>query len=138
MLSDYGRLLALPGQEVLEIVTSNWTIFSEGIVASLFSHTSDPKKWAAKITEFLGPFARYNGLAQLGDALVQHLPALAEKAALQRKVFDQMIGSKQWVARFSWLNFSCLSFCFEPNWPGCGRAHAACSQANGAFQHATK
>jgi len=80
VLKNFGRLFALPDHAAVSKVLTHdqLTYIAKAVVNAISSHSSDHQQWAAKITEFLSRFTCYNGLPQLGDALVQHLPALAE------------------------------------------------------------
>ena len=57
------------------------------IVGVIFSHTTDAQQWVEQLTIFMGHFARFEGLSQLGDALVRHLPEVA-KSALNHAAWD--------------------------------------------------
>lgn len=94
VLGDFDRFFALLDREAVSgaATPDRLTHITQAVVNALFSHTADPQQWAAKITEFLGHFTRYDGLPQLGDALVQHLPTL-EKSPLNHAAWDAWVDS---------------------------------------------
>lgn len=77
-LHDFDRLFMLPNQEDVRNVLAGRIHFkAREVVNAAFSVTTDATRWSSILTEFAGHFARFDGLTQLGEAAVKHLPTLA-------------------------------------------------------------
>jgi tetratricopeptide (TPR) repeat protein len=77
-LQNLARLLATPCTVAIpKVITPGIPVYAEHVIQNILAHTTDPQRWTTRLREFLPLFARHGGLAQLGDALVQHLPKLA-------------------------------------------------------------
>ena len=77
-LSDLLIWLTLPDADFEQFRASmNLGYWVNYVVTAAFASTTDAARWKATLTEFAGHFARFDGLAQFGEAAVQHLPTLA-------------------------------------------------------------
>jgi tetratricopeptide (TPR) repeat protein len=73
VLRDLDRLFALLDE------TSVWRLQldARNTITAIFAVTTDANRWTNLLTEFAAHFARFNGLTQLGEAAVKHLPTIA-------------------------------------------------------------
>ncbi|MES2505571.1 MAG: hypothetical protein V4599_02640 [Verrucomicrobiota bacterium] len=87
-LDDMSQFYLLADANTLsELTNSDIGSLAERAVSLIFAHTTDPQRWLACIIELLPHFSRFNSLSQLGEALVQHLPKLAE-SLLNHAAYD--------------------------------------------------
>ncbi len=78
VLADLGALFRLPDQQIVrDTVAPRLHHKANDFTTAAFASTTDAIRWTALLTEFTGHFARFGGLAQLGEAAVKHLPTLA-------------------------------------------------------------
>ncbi|MFN0078019.1 MAG: hypothetical protein ACKVY0_16300 [Prosthecobacter sp.] len=93
VIRDFSLLFGLSEQARIEqVVQSSLHHIASAVVEALFAHTHDPQSWKERIAEFLRHFARFSGLAELGDALVKHLPKVAE-SPLNHAAWDAWVES---------------------------------------------
>lgn len=93
VLRDIGRLLMSPKEKkVCEVLTPRLHFKAEQVVTSAFAVTTDATRWTSLLTEFAGHFARFEGLTQLGEAAVKHLPTIAA-SPLNHPAWDAWVGA---------------------------------------------
>jgi tetratricopeptide (TPR) repeat protein len=91
VLRDLRLLFTLPDENVTQdICTPRLQYWTCEVATAIFAVTTDAARWSELLTEFAGHFARFNGLPQLGEAAVKHLPTLAS-SPLNHTAWDAWI-----------------------------------------------
>ncbi len=91
VLRDLRLLFTLPDENVTQdICTPRLQYWTCEVATAIFAVTTDAARWSELLTEFAGHFARFNGLTQLGEAAVKHLPTIAS-SPLNHTAWDAWI-----------------------------------------------
>jgi tetratricopeptide (TPR) repeat protein len=91
VLRDLRLLFTLPDENVTQdICTPRLQYWTCEVATAIFAVTTDAARWSELLTEFAGHFARFNGLPQLGEAAVKHLPTIAS-SPLNHTAWDAWI-----------------------------------------------
>ena len=78
VLHDLSSLFTLSDEEAArEVLSPRLHLWSLDVVVAIFAVTTDATRWTSLLTEFTSHFARFDGLTQLGEAAVKHLPTIA-------------------------------------------------------------
>lgn len=78
VLRDLRLLFTLPDEKVTqEICIPRLQYWTSEVATAIFAVTTDAARWTTLLSEFAAHFARFNGLTQLGEAAVKHLPTVA-------------------------------------------------------------
>lgn len=81
MYFELARRVPIDHRDVADFVVS------ERVIVSIFEHIQAPTGWGGIIEEFLGHFSAQRIIAELGDALIEHLPSLAA-SSLNHVAYD--------------------------------------------------
>ena len=78
VMRDLDTLFSLSDEKAArDVLSPRLHLKARDLVTAIFAVTTDPTRWTSLLTDFASHFARFNGLTQLGEAAVKHLPTIA-------------------------------------------------------------